>query len=129
MAAARRLRSTYCSLAHGSVLLGQFLDADGLEAVMKDHHDAGLEPVDVAVMDLADKVVIDAGSVGEEDFDELRAFGLSDGDVFDVIAAASARCFFSKMLDALGVQADAAYADLDPALREVLTVGRPTAAA
>jgi hypothetical protein len=33
----------------------------------------------------------------------------------------------SKLLDALGVQADAAFRELDPALRQVLTVGRPVA--
>ena len=45
----------------------------------------------------------------------------------DVVLAASARCFFSKTLDALGVRADAKYAALDPALREQLVVGRPIA--
>jgi len=44
-----------------------------------------------------------------------------------VVAAAAARCFFSKTLDALGAQADSAYAELDPELRQVLTVGRPIA--
>jgi hypothetical protein len=44
-----------------------------------------------------------------------------------VVAAAAARCFFSKALDALGAQADPALAKLDPELRDVLTVGRPIA--
>lgn len=43
----------------------------------------------------------------------------------DVVLAASARCFFSKALDALGVLPDAAFADLDPGVRDVLVVGRP----
>jgi hypothetical protein len=43
------------------------------------------------------------------------------------VTAAAARCFFSKALDALGVQADAAYWELDAELREALTVGRPIA--
>ena len=59
--------------------------------------------------------------------DLLRTHGLSDSEILDVAAAASARCFFSKLLDALGVQADAAYHELDPALSAVLTVGRPVA--
>jgi hypothetical protein len=40
---------------------------------------------------------------------------------------AAARCFLSKLLDALGVQADSVFNDLDPTLRETLTVGRPVA--
>src|SRR4051795_8305573 len=60
VAAARRLRSSYCALAHGSVLLDKFLDAETLRAVVEDHHTARLDPVDVAIMDLADKVADDA---------------------------------------------------------------------
>jgi uncharacterized peroxidase-related enzyme len=128
IAAARRLRSSYCALAHGSVLLDQFVDAEALQGIMSDHRAAGLEPADVAVMDLADKVAADATSVTEADIDRLRSHGFSDADIFDVIAVASARCFFSKMLDALGADPDAQYAGLDPKVRETLTVGRPIAA-
>lgn len=124
IAAARRLRSSYCALAHGSVLLEQFVDGETLQAIMSDHRDAGLEPVDIAVMDLADKVAADATSVTEADIDRLRSHGLSDSDIFDVVSAAAARCFFSKTLDGLGVQPDAQYSDLQPELRGALTVGR-----
>jgi uncharacterized peroxidase-related enzyme len=127
IAAARRLRSSYCALAHGSVLVADHaVGQDELEAIVTDHHAANLDAVDVAVMDLADKVAADATSVGEQDIERLRVLGLSDQDIFDVVSAAAARCFFSKLLDGLGVQADARYGDaLDPALRDALTVGRP----
>jgi uncharacterized peroxidase-related enzyme len=127
IAAARRLRSTYCMLAHGSVLMDKFVAPDELAALVSDHHAAGLEPVDVAVMDLADKVAQDATTVTQADVDALRAHGLSDAEIFDVIAAAAARCFFSKVLDGVGAQPDARYADLAAPLRETLTVGRPIA--
>ena len=127
IAAARRLRSSYCTLAHGSVLMDKFLAPDVLAAIVSDHHAAGLEPVDVAVMDLADKVAQDATSVTQADVDALRAHGLCDAEIFDVIAAAAARCFFSKVLDAVGARPDARYAELDAPLRETLTVGRPIA--
>jgi uncharacterized peroxidase-related enzyme len=126
-AAARRLRSSYCALAHGSVLIDKFLEPDELRAIVADHRAAGLDDVDVAVMDLADKVAHDATSVTETDIDQLRSLGLSDTEILDVIAAAAARCFFSKMLDGLGAQPDARYADLDPQLRDALTVGRAIA--
>jgi uncharacterized peroxidase-related enzyme len=125
LAAARRLRSTYCMLAHGRLLAERFLDPEVVRALAHDHRAAGLDAVDVAVMDLAVKVVDDATSVSQEDVDRLRGLGLSDGDIFDVVAAAAARCFHSKMLDALGAQADAVYAELEPGLRDALVVGRP----
>jgi uncharacterized peroxidase-related enzyme len=127
IAAARRLRSTYCAHAHGSVLLEQFMEAEALRALMADHHDAGLDPVDVAIMDYAEKIVDDATSVTEADIERLREHGLSDTEIVDVAAAAAARCFFSKLLDALGVQADATFRELEPELSAALTVGRPVA--
>lgn len=128
LAAARVLRSSYCALAHGSILLDRFLDAETLERTAVDHRAAGLEPVDVAVMDLAEQVVRDATAVTQADIDRLRDLGLTDGEIVEVVAAAAVRCFFSKTLDALGAQPDARYGDLEPApLREALTFGRPIA--
>jgi uncharacterized peroxidase-related enzyme len=110
LAAARRLRSSYCALAHGAVLADQFMDPEAVRAAIDDHRAAGLDEVEVAVMDLADKVAADATSVGEADLDRLRSRGLSDADILDVVLAAAVRSFFSKALDALGVEPDAKYA-------------------
>jgi uncharacterized peroxidase-related enzyme len=127
VAAARRLRSSYCMLAHGSVLADQFLDPEAVRAVVADHRNAGLDAVDVAVMDLAEKVADDATAVTEADIGNLRSLGLSDVEILDVVLAAAARCFFSKVLDAVGAEPDGKYSSLDPDLREALTVGRPIA--
>src|SRR5262249_39788222 len=94
-----------------------------------DHRNAGLDDVDVAAMDLAEKIVDDATEVTEADRQRLRDLGLSDKDIMDVVLAAAVRCFFSKTLDALGVLPDATYNAMDSALRDVLVVGRPIAAA
>ena len=129
LAAARRLGSSYCMLAHGKVLADSFLGTEALRQVAEDHRAAGLDPVDVAVMDLAEKVAGDATSISEADVAPLRDLDFSDDEIFDVVLAASVRCFFSKTLDALDVQADAEYAEMEPKLREALTVGRPISAA
>lgn len=125
LAAARRLRSSYCCLAHGRVLLEQF--GEPVREIALDHRGAGLDDVDVAVMDLAEKVADDATAVTEEDHDRLRTLGLGDDEIMDVVLAAAARCFFSKTLDALGVLPDASFRELDSELRDVLVVGRPIA--
>src|SRR5438874_743527 len=109
LAAARRLRSSYCCLAHGKVLAERF--GEPVREIALDHRAAGLDEVDVAVMDLAERVVDDATSIGEADLQPLRDLGLSDADVMDVVLAATARCFFSKTLDALGVRADASHGE------------------
>ncbi len=60
---------------------------------------------------------------------QLRALGLTDKDILDVTLAATARCFFSKTLDALAVRPDPHFAELDDEVREALLVGRPIAEA
>jgi alkylhydroperoxidase family enzyme len=127
LAAARRLRSSYCCLAHGTVLLNQF--GEPVREIALDHRTAGLDAVDVAVMDLAERVVDDASSIGDAELQPLRDLGLSETEIMDVVLAAAARCFFSKTLDGLGVRPDASYGELDPELREALVVGRPIAEA
>ncbi len=125
LAAARRLRSSYCALAHGTILAGQFVSGDAVRAVMEGRDAAELDAVDNAVIGLADQVARDATSVTQDDVDRLRSLGLTDAEIVDVVLAAAARCFFSKVLDGLGVAADAKFAELEPALRDALTVGRP----
>jgi uncharacterized peroxidase-related enzyme len=128
LAAARRLRSSYCALAHGSVLMkNAFVHPGDMPGLMADHTTAELSAAEVAVMDFADKVADDATSVTQDDVDYLRDLGLSDTDILDVVLTAAARCFFSTALDALGAAPDAKYAALDPAVRDALTVGRPIA--
>jgi len=125
LAAAQRLRSSYCCLAHGSVLASQF--GEPVRDIVLDRRAAGLDEVDVAVMDLAERVVADATSIGDADLQPLRDLGLTQTEIMDVVLAAAARCFFSKALDALGVLPDAGYRDLEAELREALVVGRPIA--
>jgi alkylhydroperoxidase family enzyme len=127
LAAARRLRSTYCSLAHGQVLIEQF--GEPVLQIARDRSSAGLDEVDLAVMELAERVVDDATSIDDADLQRLRDLRLTDPEIMDVILAAAARSFWTKTLDALGVQADASYRELDPELRDVLVVGRPIAEA
>jgi alkylhydroperoxidase family enzyme len=127
LAAARRLKSSYCCLAHGSVLIERF--DEPVREIALDHRSAGLDAVDVAVMDLAEKVVDDAAAIGDADLQPLRDLGLTEPEITDVVLAAAARCFFSKTLDGMRVLPDAKYNELDAGLREALVVGRPIAEA
>ena len=125
LAAAQRLTSSYCSLAHGKILLEQF--GEPVRDIVVDRRSAGLGAIDLAVMDLAERVVDDATSIGDGDLQPLRELGLTPAEIMDVVLAAAARCFFAKTLDSLDTRADAGYRDLDPELVEVLAVGRPIA--
>lgn len=128
VAAATALRSSYCALAHGSILARDFIGAAATGDVVRDRHAAHLDEVDIAVMDLAAQIVTDATAVTAADIAHLRDLGLTDTDISKVVLTATARCFFSKTLDALGAQPDSAFQALEPELRETLVVGRPIAA-
>jgi uncharacterized peroxidase-related enzyme len=123
-AAANVLRSTLCSLAHGRKLTEYFSDED-VKAMVRGEIPASLSAADAALMDYARKVARDATSVTAGDVERLKSFGFSDADVFDIAAAAAARAFFTKVLDGLGVEADAAFRRIDADFRKAMTVGRP----
>ncbi|CCI51969.1 carboxymuconolactone decarboxylase family protein [Nostocoides jenkinsii] len=153
VAAARALRSTYCSLAHGEVLLERYADRDGLRAVLAaadgnrpdvtaadsatSSGRTSTSPVtaptaesliadrDAVIAAFAARVARDAPDIDDAERASLRARGLSDADIVDVILAVAARCFFSTVLDATGTRADAAYRERLPAdLVSELTCGR-----
>jgi uncharacterized peroxidase-related enzyme len=122
LAAARRLGSLYCGLAHAAALRTKFFDADDLLAVTVDRHRSVLEPAEVAVMDFAETIAADPAAVTGADLDGLRAHGLSDVDIFHVVAAVAARRFFTAVLAAAHAVPDDAYDALDPELRAALAV-------
>lgn len=130
IAAARAYRSTYCMAAHSKFLRDECGDEGTMRAVAADPSGAALDTTDRAVMDFATTVAQDASSITAEHVQSLRDQGLSDPEIVDVALAAAARGFFTKVLDALGVQADAELGEtFDPEVRAQVTVGRPIAGA
>jgi uncharacterized peroxidase-related enzyme len=128
IAAARAYRSTYCMAAHCKFLRDACDDESTMRAVAADPSGADLDAIDRAVMDFATQVARDASSVAAADVQRLRDHGLGDPEIVDVVLAVAARAFFTKVLDALGVQADAQLGEtFDPEVRGQVTVGRPIA--
>jgi uncharacterized peroxidase-related enzyme len=105
-AAARALRCRYCVSAHGAILRSSYFDRTRLEQLTRDFRSAGLEPRDLAVMELAEQVAVDATRVTAQHVAAVRTHGLSDREIFGVVLAAAYRAFYSKTLDAMGCQPD-----------------------
>lgn len=127
LAAAQALRSSYCSLAHGSVLADRVFSPEAVTAIITGNGDVPLDAGERTMMAFVEKVVRNAHEITRTDIDELRSHGYGDEEIFDLTAAAAARCFFSKLLDALGAEPDSSFHALAPTLRVVLTVGRTIA--
>jgi uncharacterized peroxidase-related enzyme len=128
IAAARVYKSTYCTAAHSKFLRDQCGDETAMRTMAADPTGADLDGADRAVIEFATKVAEDASAITAADVQRLREHGLNDPEIADVVFAAAARAFFTKVLDALGVQADAELADtFDAGVRTQVTVGRPFA--
>jgi uncharacterized peroxidase-related enzyme len=123
-AAAHEVRNTACSLAHGKVLR-EFFSDEQIVSIAEGRLDGVLGVAEQAMVGFARQVAKDASQVAARDVAALKAFGISDAEIFDIAAAAAGRAFFTKVLDALGVQMDSPFLALDETLRCALTVGRP----
>ena len=123
-AAAHALRSTPCSIAHGKVL-SQFIPADDVLAIARGEVPLSLSAAEAALVTFARTVALDATAVTADDVRTLKQHGFSDGEIFDIAATSAARAFWTKLLDALGVETDAALQELEPEFTDALAVGRP----
>ena len=123
-AAAVTLRSTLCTLAHGKALL-QFFSPDDVMQMARGETPPSLSPAEAALMRFACAVAHDASAITADDVADLKRHGFSDAEVFDIVAVAAGRAFFTKVIESLGVAADAPLRTMDATLRETLTVGRP----
>jgi uncharacterized peroxidase-related enzyme len=124
LAAAGELRSSYCSLAHGKALTAFLAEAD-VARVVTDPDSVELSATERAIVRLARKVAHDANTVTVDDVQPLKDAGLADGEIFDIVAAAAARSFLTKLVDGLGAQPDSSFLEMSEELRASLTVGRP----
>jgi len=120
LAAAKALNCRYCLLAHGAILNKNGVSVDQLRMILTNFHDAGLERVEVAMMEFAQKIVLSASEMTQGDIDTLRALGLKDVEILDITLTATMRSFASKTFDALGAGPDAVYSELERQLSDLL---------
>ncbi|MEH6584575.1 MAG: carboxymuconolactone decarboxylase family protein [Halioglobus sp.] len=124
LAAARAIGSSYCSLAYGKTLMKKYFTEDELLAITREEQTSPLTEGERLIMKLARKTAADSSTVNREDVQALHDQGFDDGEIFDVVASAAARCFFAKLVDALGALPDAGFADLPIPVQNALVVGR-----
>ena len=123
-AAAHALSNSACTLAHGKALT-EFFSTEEILAMAEPGDCEDLSAAEHEMMAFSRKIARDAASVDQRDIDALRRHGISDMEIFDIVATAAGRAFFTKILDGLGVLADAAWLNMDEGFRRSLTVGRP----
>lgn len=123
-AAAHALRSTLCSVAHGKALT-EFFSIEDVLAMARGEVPESLSAAEAAMVAFGRKVARDASAVTSGDVERLRQRGFSDAEIFDITATAAARAFWTKVIESLGVEADAAFRAINSNLVKALTFCRP----
>ena len=124
-AVARALKHSACSLAHGSEL-AKIIGEEDVIALCDGKETKGLTQAELAMMTFARDIARDARKITSGFVEAMKVeHGFSDEDIFDIAAIAAGRCFFTKLLDALGSEPDSAYMSIEKTLRQRLAVGRP----
>lgn len=122
--AAHALRSTLCSLAHGKALT-EFFSMEDVQAMARGEAPESLSAAEVAMIAFGRRVARDASSVTSGDVERLKQHGFTDAEIFDIAATAAARAFWTKVIESLGVEADAPFRAMNSEFGKALTVGRP----
>jgi len=124
-AVAHELKNSPCSLAHGKAL-ADIIGKDAVIAIANGTTPETVTAAEAAMMEYARQIARDASKITAAQVGNLKAVhGFSDAEIFDIAAIAAARCFFTKILDALGSEPDLGFMRIDGELRDPLTVGRP----
>ena len=87
----------YCVVAHGAILRIRAKDPLVADQVAVNHRKADITPRQTAMLDFAIKVTQSAGSIGEGDFEALRAHGFTDEDAWDIGAIAAFFALSNRM--------------------------------
>jgi uncharacterized peroxidase-related enzyme len=87
----------YCVVAHGAILRVRAKNPLLADQVATNYRKADITPRQKAMLDFAMQVALEAATVGEPDFEALRAHGFSEDDIWDIAAIAAFFALSNRM--------------------------------
>lgn len=87
----------YCVVAHGAILRIRAKDPLIADQVAINYRKADITPRQRAMLDFAMKVALDSKTIGDADFEPLRAHGFDDDDIWDIGAIAAFFAMSNRM--------------------------------
>ena len=99
----------YCLVAHGAALREASDDKVQADRITLDYRRADLTSRERAILDYAVKITTAPGDCDEADIEALRAEGLSDEDIWDVIEVAAMYNFTNRLAMATGMMPNREY--------------------
>ncbi|HET6373294.1 MAG TPA: peroxidase-related enzyme [Candidatus Polarisedimenticolia bacterium] len=98
--------NTYFVAVHCEMLRALGVSADMSDQVAIDHHQAGLSPADVALLDFALKLAGHPADIRPSDIEGLRAHGFADEQILESIAMTGLSQFLNTLQMGLGTTPD-----------------------
>jgi uncharacterized peroxidase-related enzyme len=94
----------YCVVAHGAILRIRAKNPRVADQVAINYRKAEITPRQTAMLDFAMKVATASHTVGEADFEALRAHGFSDEDAWDIGAIAAFFAMSNRLANMTGMR-------------------------
>lgn len=94
---------TYCVIAHGAILRIRAKDTVLADLVATNYRHAPLTPRQRTMLDVAVKLSVTPQEIGEDDLRRLRDAGLSDEDVWDVLAITAFFAMSNRLALGIGI--------------------------
>ncbi len=87
----------YCVVAHGAILRIRAKNPLIADQIATNYRKADITPRQKAMLDFAMKVSREAETVGERDFEALKAHGFSEDDIWDITAVSAFFALSNRM--------------------------------
>jgi uncharacterized peroxidase-related enzyme len=94
----------YCVVAHGAILRIRAKNPRVADQVAINYRKAEITPRQSAMLDFAMKVATASHTVGEADFEALRAHGFSEDDAWDIGAIAAFFAMSNRLANMTGMR-------------------------
>lgn len=96
----------YCRVIHTNALETMGVPAEVIDSVTTDVSPSKLPPVQRAIVEFAAKAAADPRSIFDEDFEILRQYDLSNGEIMEVAMMAAFANFIDTWADVSGILVD-----------------------
>ncbi len=94
----------YCVIAHGAILRIRAKNPLIADQIAINYRKADLSPRHKAILDFAVKITGDSRSIGDEDFDALKANGFTDDEIWDIAGIAAFFGMSNRMANFLSMR-------------------------
>ncbi|KAF1023664.1 MAG: hypothetical protein GAK30_00327 [Paracidovorax wautersii] len=100
---------SYCVFNHRPALAAALGDRVLADRIARNHEDVALAPRERAIADVVHKLAVAPHHVGTADFDRLKALGLSEAAILEVLEISAFFSYGNRLTIALNVQPDAQF--------------------